>query len=175
MRCPVSVKGYAARNGSHPVPLAVRLWLKVDKRGPDECWPWLAHRDKDGYGRIRLGGRGSPDVQASRVVWEVTYGPIPEGLCVLHRCDNPPCCNPAHLFLGSDADNRADKIAKRRHSAGLTHGRLRINREQGAEILVLWAHGVTQREIAEHYGVSSQLISLVCLRKTWATRPEVSP
>ena len=96
-------------------PFANRLWLNIDQLGgPEACWPWLG-KQRYGYGQIWASGRL---VLAHRLVWELTLGPIQPGLCVLHRCDNPPCCNPAHLFLGTKADNVADMMAKGRHAAG---------------------------------------------------------
>lgn len=115
------------RQGIEPVPYAERLrrawvtrharysfedefWKHVDKSGgPDACWPGLGrHRF---YRNVRQGGRIRT---RHRVAWELTNGPIPEGLWVLHHCDNPPCCNPAHLFLGTNSDNQKDAYSKGR-------------------------------------------------------------
>jgi len=85
--------------------------------GPASCWLWNGSRFKDGYGQTRLFGGPS----AHRAMWVAHHGGIPAGLCVLHHCDNPPCINPAHLFLGSIADNNADMVAKKRHSFGGRH------------------------------------------------------
>jgi len=87
--------------------LAERLWSKVTKT--ETCWTWTGARNRKGYGEIGAKGRVQ---KAHRIAWELTYGPIPEGLDVLHHCDNPPCCRPDHLFLGTDADNMADMMAK---------------------------------------------------------------
>ena len=89
---------------------AEKFWSKVNKGGADECWPWLkANR----YGQFYIGnGMAKP---AHRVAYELTYGDIPAGLLVCHHCDNPPCCNPAHLFVGTVQDNMRDKISKGRH------------------------------------------------------------
>ena len=78
---------------------------RVRIRLESDCWEWLKCRDRDGYGST---GRGS----AHRLAWSLVNGPIPNGLCCLHSCDNPRCCNPAHLFLGTHADNVADKVRK---------------------------------------------------------------
>lgn len=89
-----------------------RFWLKVDQRGgPGACHPWTAARDR-GYGKFTIRGKGQ--FRAHRLAYELTIGPIPEGLNVLHHCDNPPCCNPAHLFLGTQQDNVNDMYAKGR-------------------------------------------------------------
>lgn len=88
-----------------------RFWSRVDRRGPDECWPWTGSRNPAGYGAFSRGGKRS---NTHRVAWEMTHGPIPGRLHVLHACDNPPCCNPAHLSLGTHEDNMADMVAKGR-------------------------------------------------------------
>lgn len=93
-------------------PLTERFWRKVDKSaGPEGCWPWTGSRHGFGYGFVSAGGKRRG---AHRVSWELANGPIPDGLSVCHRCDNPPCVNPAHLFLGTVGDNTRDMMAKGR-------------------------------------------------------------
>jgi hypothetical protein len=90
--------------------------LRDTSGGPDACWPFMGFRSK-GYGRMQGGKRGAPMLFAHRIAYELANGPIPTGdgeWCVCHHCDNPPCCNPKHLFLGRDADNMADCHAKGR-------------------------------------------------------------
>ena len=102
--------------GRPAIDLATRFWAKVDKtpgHGPNgDCWEWQAGRSKFGYGRIMVGRKL---VVAHRVSLALSEGSsIPDGLCVCHKCDNPRCVNPAHLFLGTNQDNMVDKISKGR-------------------------------------------------------------
>lgn len=97
---------------------AERFWMKVDKDGPGGCWVWRAgtFKARMGYGKFQAGtSRATAQpVYAHRYSWELAHGPVPEGMWVLHRCDNPPCVRPDHLFLGDDATNKADMMSKGR-------------------------------------------------------------
>jgi hypothetical protein len=97
-----------------------RFWKRVHVSGPEECWPWLGYTDKGGYGTFTLGRKTSPR-RCHRVAWEITSGKIPSGLCILHRCDNPTCCNSAHLWVGTKGENNTDRAIKGRSSTGAEH------------------------------------------------------
>jgi hypothetical protein len=107
--------------------LSERFWRKVVKNGPNECWGWNGAVNPGGYGKLGRDGDRNGTLIASRVAWELAHGPIPEGLFVLHHCDNPPCCKTepderfpeGHLFLGTVLDNTRDMIEKQRHRWGL--------------------------------------------------------
>ena len=94
-----------------------RFWSHVEIRGDDECWEWQATRDKDGYGRFRDNDHSSPEV-ASRISYRLTHEDFAPALKVCHKCDNPPCCNPNHIFIGTHADNMLDKARKNRKREG---------------------------------------------------------
>lgn len=109
-----------------------KFWAKVDRRGADDCWPWLGAPDKDGYGQI-WDGHAAKMKRAHKVSAEIHHGPA-DGRVVMHSCDDPSCCNPAHLFYGSHADNCADKVAKNRHAKGERQGHSKLTEEQVAAI-----------------------------------------
>lgn len=132
--------------------------------GPDGCWPWIAGKGIGGYGRIRV---GSKTRYAHRVSFEMHCGPIPNGMFVCHSCDNPSCINPKHLFLGTPAENMADRDAKGRQA----HQRGEINplaKLTEADVLAIRsAKGRLQRELAAQYGVSRGHISFIRTGRKW--------
>lgn len=133
---------------------------------PDECWEWTAGRwPGQEYGRIKFYGR---DERAHRIAWELEHGPIPEGMFVCHRCDNPPCCNPAHLFLGTPADNMADMARKGRSLHSHRNPRSRLTADQVDEVRRLYAAGtITQAVLGKQFGVSQPAISAVVRQQVW--------
>jgi hypothetical protein len=144
-------------------PLEERIWGAVDVRGPDECWPWKLSGSPRGYGQVTLGGRSR---RVTRVIYEMLHGPIPAGMVVCHSCDNPPCCNPAHLWLGTVAQNNADRAAKGRSwsPVGERQGASKLT---AADVLAIRADGRSQSVIAGEYGITQSNVSAIKLRKSW--------
>lgn len=149
-------------------PVAERFWEKVDKRGPDDCWLWTAAIHKAGYGVISKGNRLGYEL-AHRVSWQIHFGEIPDDLQVLHKCDNRRCVNPHHLFLGTNADNVADKMAKGRYSCGKgeSHYGAKLTEAQVLEIRDLFAQGIARAEIGQRFGITQSHVSGIVLRKSW--------
>lgn len=145
---------------------AQELWARVRIGAPDECWPYIGPINDNGYGRFRRYGHE----RAHRAAYAFTYGPIPAGLYVLHRCDNRPCCNPAHLFLGSKLDNSHDMFAKGRERLpfGGPDGRRKIGPAQAQDIIAKYrTGGVRQVDLASEYGISQAHVSQIVLGKQW--------
>lgn len=149
------------------LPLAERYEMKVDRSGgKDACHPWTANA-VDGYGLIYAnGGQRS----AHRVGWELLHGDIAPGLFVCHTCDNPPCQNPAHWFLGSPKENSEDRERKGRghRSRGEASPNARLTDPQVLEIRRLSKDGCTIRDLASRFGVGRMTISKVIHRVTWS-------
>lgn len=137
-----------------------RFWSKVDRRGAGECWPWQAGTNR-GYGAFSLGRRSEGMALAHRVSWQLANGDLPEGKFVRHKCDNPPCVNPAHLELGDQTDNMRDMAERERgHHRKLT----------AAQVSVIRARlraGSSQRELACEFGVTQGTVSWIAQGKTW--------
>lgn len=114
-------KRYLHNHSQRNLSLEDSFWEFIVAGSPDQCWEWSGTCFSNGYGSVSFQCKRWP---AHRVSWEIHNGPIPDGLWVLHKCDNRPCCNPNHLFLGTPADNMADKVAKGRHRNGSSPKRL---------------------------------------------------
>lgn len=145
-----------------------RFWARVDKSG--ECWLWTGGKDGCGYGYIHYGGQQQ---RTSRVSFQMAHGPIPPGQCVCHRCDNPACVNPAHLFLGTHAENMRDSVVKRRMHPGERHISAKLTDEQVMEIRRKWAAGATSTEIAAEYGLNRGTVSSLGAGKHWTHLPVI--
>ena len=142
-----------------------RFWSKTNKT--DGCWNWTASVDrKHGYGWFSVNRRM---MKAQRVVWILTHGNIPSELHVLHRCDNRRCANPAHLFLGTNGDNIADRMSKGRKSGarGERNGKAKLQGVEVMEIRSRLESSEQQSVIATAYGVSQQCISSIAVGVNW--------
>lgn len=135
------------------------FWALVDSSaGPDACWPWTGKfwDRKQTYGRFWLFGH---DDRSHRWAWQLTHGEIVGGLLVCHTCDNPPCCNPAHLFLGTHIENMHDRDEKGRNKARtLAGGSHKLSEAQAAEIRQRWTGGFSTGALAAEFGVSGQMV-----------------
>lgn len=134
------------------------------------CVEWAGYRDRNGYGKEgRRVGRNQR--YAHRAAWEDTNGPIPAGMHVLHRCDNPPCVNLDHLWLGTHADNMADKAAKGRAArlCGEFGANAKLTAEQVTAIRTKRAAGALLRELADEFSVHLATISRIARKETWTT------
>ena len=167
----------------------VRFWAKVNKDGPttlhmeSPCWLWTASKNGKGYGYVWASGKL---FKSHRVAWIIANGTIPKGVCALHRCDNPSCVNPTHLFIGTNADNMRDMAEKRRKvvAYGNKHGsrthpesrpkgecqaNAKLTNDKVVHIRAIYAEGgITKSRLATKFDVSRVTISRVIERKRWA-------
>ena len=164
-----------------------RFWSHVDIRGIEDCWEWKLNprRLRGGYGQIKINGK---KFITHRIAYALTYGCIANGLLVCHRCDNPPCCNPKHLFAGTSSDNTRDALAKGRMRfkpcdssvfnigqwraknmdfRGSSHPGAKLNESKVRDIKKCLLRGVTGVEIAKRFGCSVYTVSNIKLGKQW--------
>ena len=191
----------------HPRPAEERFWSRVDVRGEDDCWLWMGKLNTSGYGHFD-DTRTKPRrwTRTHKFSWELRHGPVPQGMCVLHHCDvrypvgditYRRCCNPAHLWLGTQRQNTADRDAKGRTAKGqrqsmYTHPEFRqfgddnparrfpeklhrgennpaskLTAEQVREIRKRRASGETTRILSDEFGVSMEMIRMIVKRQWW--------
>lgn len=145
-----------AIHNSQKIPLAERFWVHIAKAGEDDCWEWQRRKDSRGYGLIS--GDKRETLQAHRVAYEFDVGPIPKGLIIRHKCDNPACCNPAHLETGTQADNIMDMMVRNRCAA------VKIPNEVVAMIHAEFIDGMSTKEIAENHGLNRSSVKKIISR-----------
>lgn len=143
-----------------------RFWEKVRKTS--SCWLWTGQCHGPGYGRLDTFAPKRTVSYAHRLSWQLHFGPIPDGLSVCHHCDNPPCVNPAHLFLGTQSENSRDMQKKGRNAKGATFRNAKLTEATVREIRARYAAGgIVQQNLADQFGVSISQINGVVHRKTW--------
>jgi hypothetical protein len=153
---------------------ADRLWRHVRRGAPDDCWEWQAGRNRGGYGRMEI-GHPRRSFGAHRAAYLLCVGDIPDGLDVLHSCDNPPCCNPAHLFLGTDCDNASDCIAKGRKAVGAATNCSGLTDEDVLAIRRRYAAWETSVALAAEFRVHPNAVLAIVHGRTWKHLPIEPP
>ena len=152
-----------------------RFWSKVNRKNDDSCWEWLSPFDKKGYGQFSIGKK---TFRAHRISWVYTFGPIQEGLFVCHKCDNPRCVNPNHLFLGSHIDNVRDMDRKGRRKNAPSyldkHGNAKLTNCQVMRIKEFISVGIQQNKLAKFYKVSTGCINHIAKERQWKTLRKIS-
>lgn len=159
-----------------------RFWWKVQKTS--DCWNWIGCKTSSGYGRIGLGSRSAGVTNAHCVSWELANGPIPKGMEVCHRCDNPACVNPEHLFLGTHSDNMRDSSRKGRlhfgerngmnlhpekRTRGERNGMAKLSQEEVNQIRKRYIEGdITQCDLATEYKIHQSTVSSIVNRRHWS-------
>lgn len=149
----------------YPANTIEKIWSLVRIGSPDECWPWLGGFWWNGYARIRWKGKGR---RAHVVIWSEENGrdPLP-GMLIRHSCDNPPCCNPAHLLEGTQADNMADMVARGRSTGGERNPSAKLTADDVRTIRILIELGMDNLEIAGIFGVTRPTITRIETGKAW--------
>ncbi len=143
------------------------FWPKIIKT--ESCWFWTAAKTHLGYGQFGIPtGRYCKTAYAHRIAYSLSFGEIPKGLLVLHRCDTPSCCNPDHLFVGTNADNVRDRNSKGRQNKGETVVFAKLKESEVIEIRRLYASGgVMQKQLANQFGVTTSHMSTLLSGKIW--------
>lgn len=151
------------------------FWLYVDKKGPDDCWLWQRSTNNCGYGNVAFGSNTYP---AHRIAWELANDrAVADGMSICHTCDNPPCCNPAHLFEAPHRDNILDMIAKGRHDyvgvKGSANPRAKLTEEQAYEIKF---SGLSRLQLAAKHHCLPETVDGIRAGRNWKhitrNRPE---
>ena len=139
-----------------------RFWSRVDVGSLNACWEWKGYKNADGYGQIKIDGQAR---FCHRTAVEAIGVTLAAEEVVMHACDNPACCNPRHLVVGTHAQNVADRVAKRRSARGSTNGRSLLTEDQ---VRMIKKDGRRLVDVASDYGVSVSTISLIRRGKNWA-------
>jgi hypothetical protein len=160
------------RGGCQPC-VGCRFWKRIRKLGPDDCWEWTGPTPGPGYGKISVTPEGGVSEQwyTHRYAWLLKHGPPALGLFVLHKCDNKLCCNPAHLYLGTQVDNVRDRDTRGRTAHGERSGTAKLNCQAVRVIRWAWGRGVKQARLAALYHVDPCQIWMIVHRRSWKHVP----
>lgn len=145
------------------IPIEDRLRAKIAVDQATGCHVWMGATHEFGYGIIGLGGRSAGVGKTHRVAYAIAHGEIPEGKMVLHECDNPPCCNPDHLFLGTQLDNMRDMSRKGRHSRPAA----KLSEDQVRQVRKAKREGETNKSISRRFGIMPRQIRRIASREQW--------
>lgn len=143
-----------------------RFHEKYTAASKSGCWLWTGTINRGGYGRIKVKGKA---FSAHRISWELHNGPIPRGMCVLHKCDVPACVNPGHLWLGTNKDNSQDALKKGRLKTkeGEDNGQSKLTWLKVKKIRILRKSGQSHEGLAQRFGVSKSAVHRACNYLTW--------
>lgn len=139
-----------------------RFWSWVDQSHLDGCWPWMGARSPKGYGNFMWPDRKPR--RAARVMWWLIFGAIPDGMFVLHHCDNPCCVNPTHLFLGTMKDNTRDMLEKGRAACGERHPHAKLSEEN---VRYIRGSDETGRSLARRFNIGEMEVSRIRSNQRW--------
>lgn len=146
----------------------IRFWSKVDKSNPDGCWLWTGSKVPFGYGTTYYNGKPQ---RTHRISYKIAHGEIPDDVCVLHKCDNPACVNPDHLFLGTKHDNTQDMVKKGRQKYvthnGSENGNSKLKESDVTQIRCLFESGYSQKGIAKLFSISTRTVCQIVENETW--------
>lgn len=144
----------------------ITFWKHVEKKS-NGCWEWTASRTRDGYGKVK----SKQKVYAThRLAYIFTHGSIPDGLCVLHKCDNPVCVNPEHLFLGTHSDNMQDCVRKGRQGKR-SPGPIKLSFDTAEEIRTLFTRGISKHELSRRFDTTCRNVRAVINYECWKSPP----
>lgn len=145
-----------------------RYWAKVDQQDDDQCWLWKGNNPSQRYPMFRIGSKNLHKYFLThRIAYELAYSPIPDGLNVLHSCDQPRCCNPAHLRAGTQADNVNDAVTRDRTAHGMRNANRKLTADEVRDVKRRLRSGEMQKDIAADLGVSRPTISSIASGRTW--------
>lgn len=153
----------------HEQEIIDKFYSRIEFRDNSDCWWWTGPKTPSGYGCFAP--KHKVMYSTHRLAWEINKGPIPTGMHICHICDNPPCVNPDHLFIGTNQDNVNDRVAKGRQQRGQSHGQSILTEDHITQIRALVHYGVKQTTLARMFGVKRSTVNEAVLYHTWRHIP----